>query len=51
MKERSREEILKTMCAPEPTDDPQEGDFEPRSAEDERADSAYVRLWIAKEAN
>lgn len=48
--ERSLKEILEVLCAPKPTDEPQESDFISRSAEEEQADEFFIKSWLAKEA-
>ena len=48
--ERSLKEILEIMCAPKPTDEPQESDFIHKNAEDERVDEFFIKSWLAKEA-
>lgn len=44
----SLRDILGIMCAPEPIDVPAEGDYLPRSMEDEIADDLFVQSWVAK---
>jgi hypothetical protein len=44
----TQEEMLEIMCAPEPTDEPEESDFVKGF---EIADEMFVRSWIAKEMN
>jgi hypothetical protein len=47
MRELTKEEVLEILCAPEPTDEPEESDFEKFGEEDEMT----IENWIEKEMN
>jgi hypothetical protein len=48
MQERTREEILRILCAPESIDEPEESDFEEYDTVEEEM---FVENWIKKELN
>lgn len=49
--ERSLKEVLEILCAPEAIDEPQEGDFLPRDADDAKRDELFIRSWMLKGRN
>jgi hypothetical protein len=48
MRKVTREEMLKILCAPEITDEPEESDF---VETDESEEEHFVRNWIERELN
>ena len=51
MRELTREEMLKILCAPADTDEPEESDFIGESDPDEKAEERFVENWIERELN
>jgi hypothetical protein len=51
MRELTREEMLKILCAPAIIDEPEESDFIDESDLDETAEENFVKDWIEKELN
>jgi hypothetical protein len=48
MRKLTREETLEILCAPEPTDEPEESDF---VETDEPEEEKFVKDWIERELN
>jgi hypothetical protein len=45
------ERIMDIMCAPSPTDEPEESDFVGGDRVEEKAEEIFIRDWIAREGN